>query len=157
MSQLLHLPPVYLPHLLSSRLPATIWQLLNMQVPMPLVTEAEGNWACLLVSHWPVLLLRLEKLLHLPSHIPLAPVFVAGLHSIQQMNPESYDSLTFCLDLCRGQLGSMGQRKQETSNEARKTSCSGPEEYTLILHGCTHGQEYSRYSHKAANQADSNS
>lgn len=38
------------------------------------------------------------------------------------MNPESYDSLTFCLDFCRGQLGSMGQRKQETSNEARKTA-----------------------------------
>lgn len=68
-----------------------------MQVPMSLVAETEGNWACLFVSHWPVMLLiLLEKLLHLPSHIPLAPVFIAGLHSIQQMNPESYDSLTFC-------------------------------------------------------------
>lgn len=124
---------------------------------MSLVAETEGHWACLLVSHWPVLLLTLEKLLHLPSHIPLAPVFVAGLHSIQQMTLESYDSLTFCFDFCRGQLGSMSQRKQKTSHEARKTSCSGLEEYTLILHGCIHGQEYSRYSHKAANQADSNS
>lgn len=105
------------------QLPATIWQFLKMQGPVSLVAETEGNLKALFpVSHWPVLLLiLLERLLHLSSNIPLAPIFMAGLHSIQQTTPESYDSLTFCLAFCLGQLGSMSQREQETSDEARKT------------------------------------
>lgn len=87
---------------------------------MSLVSGTEGNFKAFFpVSHWPDLLLTLlEKLLHLSSNIPHAPDFVAGLHSILQMTPEFYDSLTFCF----GQLGSMSQAEQKTSNEAGNTA-----------------------------------